>query len=353
MRIRNTNAKHILDARFNNSRERIVGHDGNINAGSRQELMSRLVEIANMVQAGEIQSAETASQEETAAARRQAMVEAYHDDAQWAELGSALAAEIDTRVEREGFMRTVFERAEVAQGAVPRFRIREPNVRAVLARGPIQVYPQIVRDKYITADEFNVVANPRVEEIELNQGSANLLEDKYFEGQEAILVQEDKTVVSLLDSSVGVYNDVAYFTTLSPSIVQTAKYNIERWRLPSAHMLLALDLMNDMIAGNDFSTYFDPVSKYEIVMTGRIGRIFGMEIITDGFREPTLQVLEAGSMYVLSNPNLTGGYTDRGPVNSRPVDMHDNHVPARGWSMWEIISMVLANGKAVSKAQRS
>lgn len=347
-----SNKTHILEARFRGSNERIVGSDGNINAGSNKEIMARLLEIASMVKEGEIASGDEMSAKETAAQQREAIRSAYYDDAEWAELGSAIGAEINTRIEREGFLRTLFDSYDVAQGSVPRYRVREPNVRAVLSRGPVQVYPQFVRDKYITADEWYVVAQPRVEEIDLNQGSSNLLEDKYFEGMEAILIQEDRTAIALFDGTVGIYNDVTYFSTLTPSIIQLTKYNVERWRLPAAAMLLSIDLMNDIIAGNDFSTFFNPVTNYELVMTGRIGNLFGMQIITDGFREPTLQVLEQGSMYVVTSPNMLGGYTDRGPVNARPVDMHDQFVPARGWSLWEIISMTLANARGVAKAQR-
>lgn len=347
-----SNKTHILEARFRGSNERIVGQNGEINAGSTKEVLQKLLEIASMVKDGEIASGDEMNAQETAAEQREAIREAYYDDAQWAELGSAIGAEINTRVEREGLMRTLFDNYEVAMGAVPRYRVREPNVRAVLSRGPVQVYPQFVRDKYITADEWYVVSQPRVEEIDLNQGSSNLLEDKYFEGMEAILVQEDKTVIKLFDATVGIANDVTYFSTLSPSIIQLVKHNVERWRLPAAAMLLSIDLMNDIIAGNDFSTFFNPVTNYELVMTGRIGNLFGMQILTDGFREPTLQVMDQGSMYVVTSPNMLGGYTDRGPVNARPVDMHDMFVPARGWSLWEIISMTLANAKGVAKAQR-
>jgi hypothetical protein len=192
-----------------------------------------------------------------------------------------------------------------------------------------------------------------VEEIDLAQGSADILEDKFFEGLEAILVKEDAVLKSMLDTSVGSYNEPVYFAgQFTPAVLSALKSSIERWRLPVSTMLFDVGLLNDLLVGTDFSTYFDPITKYELVMTGRIGRLFGMDMITDGYREPSLQVLDRGEVYLTSTPEMLGGYTDRGPVNSRPVDMGDIIIPARGWAMNEIISLIVANGRAVAKAKK-
>lgn len=355
MRISGRN--HITEARFSNSRERIVGANSEINAGSKTELLHRLNELAHMIAAGDVAGSgahETASAHEIAAENRR-MVETafYSQDSAWAELGSSLAAEITTRVEREGFMRTLLERVPVNQGSVPRIRVREPNVRAVRSRGVTEVWPQFVRDKYVTTDEFYITANPFVEKIELDQGSADILEDKYFEGLEAILVQEDRTVRNMMDRSVGLYNDITFFAgQLTPAVLRAAKTQVERFRLPSVNFLFSIDLLNDLTTGTDFSSYFEPISKYEIIMTGRIGRILGLDLITDGYREPTLQVLQQGEFYITTSSNMLGGYTDRGPVDSRPVDLTDRRVPARGWAMNETLSILIANAKGVQKGKR-
>jgi hypothetical protein len=224
-------------------------------------------------------------------------------------------------------------------------------VRAVVARGIAQNWPQFVRDRYMTTEEFTISANVRVEELDLHQGSADILEDKFFEAQEAISVNEDRVVRNLFDASVGIYNNVTYFSgAFTPTLFQGLRFNVSRWRLPVANLVFAMDILSDFLVGNDFSTWFDPISKYELVQSGNIGSILGTNLITDGFREPTLAVLQAGEVYTCSNPEFTGAYTDRGPVQSNPVDSYADGVPARGWYMYEHISAVLANAKSVSKA---
>lgn len=348
--------KHALDTSFKGSKEKMFGNNGELNANDKVEALRKLAELASMINTGEVAGLgdNDSDRRETAAERRAAVETAYRsDDSSWAELGASLAGEINTRVEREGFMRTLLARYEVAQGSIPRIRVRTPNVRAVLTRGPTQIWPQFVRDKYVNTDEFYVSAHPMVEEIDLAQGSSDILEDKFFEGLEAILVKEDATLKAMMDATAGSYNEIVYFAgQFTPAVLSALKSNIERWRLPAMNMLFDVSLLNDILVGTDFSTYFDPITKYELISTGRIGRLFGTEMITDGYREPSLQVLDRGEIYITSTPEMTGGYTDRGPVNSRPHDMNDQIVPARGWAMNEMISMLLANGRAIAKAKR-
>ena len=101
-----SNAKHITEQRFRGSNERVVGQDGNINGGSIQEIMSRFAEMASMIAEGEMFTDVSHGDLDTRS-NSQILEEAYHDDAQWAELGSGLAASLQERLLREGFMRTL------------------------------------------------------------------------------------------------------------------------------------------------------------------------------------------------------------------------------------------------------
>ena len=356
--MRNRSFLPVSQARFANSKEAMLSSDGHLNAGSNKELLSRLVEIAQMISNGELAPTEQVAEHnirEIAAARSSALREAYHDKdpSTWAELGAAISNDISLRTEREGFMRNVLSRGTVEEGSIPRIRVKQHNVKAFVSRGPVQVFPQFLRDAYLNMDEFYITSQPRVEEISLRQGTSDILEDKYFEAQEAIWAKEDTTLTKMLRMADGVYNPVTYFTgQLTPATIQTVKYNVERWRIPLQAMIMSMDLLNDLTTGNTFGTWFDPISKWEIVQTGRIGTILGLNILTDGFREPGLRVIEDGELLVLGTPEFLGGYTDRGPVESRAVDHFDDWIPARGWSMWEIISMAVANAKAVARAKR-
>jgi len=355
MRI-NKHPTPVLESRFRGSNDMIVGRNGEINAGSKQELMNRLIEIAGMIQDGEVFDDDGRRHDRSAlrAERASAIREAIHDSKEWAELGSAIAADIDVRLEREGFMRTVFFRGDVQEGSVPRVRIKERHVTAVRSRGVGMIYPQYVRDTYLFAEEFYVTATPRVELIEIHQGNSDVLEEKYFQGLEQIFVQEDKHVTGMMRTADGIYNDVTYFNgTWSQTNLVAVKENVDRWRIPATTCIAAIDLINDAIGGSNFSQWFDPVTKWEIIKTGRIGNLLGMSIITDGYRDRNLQVLERGEFFVCGSPEFLGAYTDRGPVNATPIDEYEKFVPARGWSLNEVISATLGNAKAVARGKRN
>jgi hypothetical protein len=116
---------------------------------------------------------------------------------------------------------------------------------------------------------------------------------------------------------------------------------------------MAADFWNDIIANQQFSGWFDPLSKYEIVTTGVLGQMLGLTFITDGFRHKQLKVLNTGELYLVGDPLMHGGYTDRGPVQSNEVSEYPNGQPARGWYMFEDLSMVIANARSVIKAKRA
>lgn len=350
---RNRNAVPAQFARFRGSNDQIVGQDGHINAGSTKELMSRLVEIANMVQSGDISMSGIEVANDSGKSKDVILREAYDNPGDWSELGAAISGEITSRIEREGFMRQVLERYDIGANSIPRIRVHVPNVRAIASRGVTQIWPQFVRDRYMTAEEFYITANPRVEKLEIYQGSPNILEDKFFEGLEAIMVTEDIILKKQADLATALYNDPVYYAgETTPLVIAQVMQKVSSNRLPIGSIIMGTNIMLDFLVGSAFSTYMDPVSKFEIIQTGRIGQWYGADVITDGFREPTLAVLDPGEFYVFAQPKYVGGYTDRGPVESTPQDMTGMHVPARGWTLEEIVSITIANAKAVAKGKK-
>ncbi|QXV74108.1 hypothetical protein [Rhizobium phage RHEph12] len=338
---------HISERKFNGSNDRVIGQDGNINAGSRQELMVRLAEIATMINDNQVD----VSAEEDTRSSRAILEEAYADPVAWAELGSGLAGEVQERLLRDGFMRQILQRGEVEEGNTPRIRVRTPNVTAIVSRGIATHWPKYVGDKLIQVDEYVVNATPEVDIVEMHQSSGDILEDKYYEALEGIFAAEDRLLVNMLRQTVGIYNAPTYYTgSFTHVILQTIRQGVTDWLLPAQTLLIGNTILSDMLVGNEFSTWFDPISKWEIVRTGNIGSILGMSIITDGYREPVFKVLQPTEAFVLSSPQQNGVYTDRGPVISTPIDGQAKGTNTKGWNLMEIISVTFANAKACAYA---
>lgn len=342
----------ISEARFNGSNERIAGADGHINAGSNKEFAARMIEVLNSVANGEIASAaEVASVEDKMASLKDAFNNP--DISDWAEIGSDLSASIMERGEREGFMRSILAKGVIANG-VPRIRVHNKNVQAVVVRGPAQSYPQIIRNSYHNPEEFSVAARPRVTKREMDQGSPTILDDIYYEGLESIYVKEDRILIGAARRAIGIYNDgISYTGSLTPAIFNTTRRSVSDWTIPVGTVLMAGDLVDDFASSDFISLMQFTPHQAEYVASGKLGNLLGSELMTDKTRHPNLKVLNAGEMFVFGSPEMTGAYTDRGPVQSRPTDEFDNNMITRGWDMWEDISITLANAKAVGYAKKS
>ena len=81
--------------------------------------------------------------------------------------------------------------------------------------------------------------------------------------------------------------------------------------------------------------------------------ILGVNIVTDGFREPHLKVLNRGEVYILGQPGELGGITSRGDLITEPTRGYNHAEPWRGWFMSRLRSMVVANSRAVVRGQRA
>jgi hypothetical protein len=336
------------------SKERMVGRDGDINANSKIDLMRQ---IAHLMEASE-QGLINDKVEEVAASNKEKfelLSAAYEDKngGRWAELGAYIAGELSDSADREGFFRRVLKQEEVSQGNVPRMRVRRKNATAVVAGGPGMVLPQFARDQYYYPPEFTISANIRVEHREMNQGTGDIMEDKYVEAQESIMVMEDRTYILMLQALLGMANPTQSLVGgLTPANFAYMRDLITRWNIPVNTVLMASNFWNDIVAGTAFASQMDPVSKYEIQTTGYLGSLLGLDLVTDAYRNPQLKVLQQGEMYMVGAMDNHGAYTSRGPVQSIEVNNYDKGEPARGWYLFEELSMCTFNPRSVVRGLR-
>lgn len=334
--------------------ERVVGNDGHINASNNRDLMVQIAALLDAREQGEIND----HQEVTASVKQkhEALAAAFHDknSTKWEEIGAFLAGELTEGADREGFMRRLLMQAEVTQGGLPRIRSRKRGVTAVVAANNGGIYPQFARDSYYYPPEFTIATNVRIEHRELNQGTGDILEEKFIESQEAIMVAEDRMWKKMVNKITGVANPVqALVGGLTPANFVYMRELITDWNNSVSKVVMAGNLWSDIVANAAFGAWFDPVSKYEIVNTGYLGNLLGLELITDGYRHPSLKVLEPGEIYMVAAPETHGAYTSRGPVQSIEAGPNpDTGSLARGWFMYEELSMLIFNPRSVVRGVR-
>lgn len=351
-------ATHIATASVEGSR--LFNAQGELNATSKKDALERV--LAAIMGLGDGQfltdDQELASQKvATPAEKRELLLAAYHanDGQAWAELGANIAGRLTETNNRDGFARRFMIRGDLVIGNRPRFEVDVKNVTAVKAIGTGQTAQVYVRDKYIEVDEIQFVANPFILENDLNQGSGDLLDKAYLNGLEQIQRQEDILFRQQLLDSAGALNanSQIYLTGAFSALYLTEMHEtLGSWGLTAATLLMTTDILSDIIGQSGFTDWFDPVSKYEMIQTGKIASVLGMDIVTDGYRHKRMRVLQKGEVFAMAAPEQLGGYTDRGPVTSVPTGPQHTGTIGKGWMMHESYSSVLANAAAVVSARR-
>lgn len=344
------------DLRFNGSEERAFGANLELNASDRKDLLvqiSRFMEAASASSGGVMTEETAAKKEEARKARREVLIAAFNNPEDHREVGAVIARDIYQAADREGFMRRFLAKADLDQGMEPRAWMRNKDVVAVVATSPVRVERQIIRDKKFYPPEVTLTARLFIGQREINQNTSDLLDEKFQEGLEAMMVAEDRILYNMLNATIGVANTATTFgSTMNPLNLAQLRNKVTSWRIPAAAWLIANDLWNDVIGDSSFSALIDPASKFELLNTGVLGRMLGMEIVSDGFRHPQHRVLSQGEQYILGNPENLGQYTDRGGIDSLPLDGATEGVAGRGWMLNSYVSVLVANARAVAKGTR-
>lgn len=340
--------------KFKNSNEYAVGRNGEINASSKKDLMNRQLAFLQAASNGElIDNSVYASREDMVKTDRELVNAAFNDPVAHRVLGEKMADNLYMTANRQGFARKYLTKLTVEQGAIPRFPVRTKNVTAVWSTSPTKIQPQITRDKWFTPPELQIVARPFIPMNDINQSAGDVLQEKYVEATESIMVAEDRLWYNAVSSIVGIDNPQSIISgSLTPSTFAQVIVNITQWGLKAPHVLMATDLYADIIGNSDFYTAIDPVARHELLLTGELGVLYGCTITSDAYRHPEHKVLNAGEFFVISDALNHGAFSDRGGLQSQPIDISIEKLPGRGWVMYESISLTVANSRSVAKGYR-
>lgn len=340
--------------RFEGSNLRAIGAGGEINANNKRELVSKQLAFLAAASRGDVVTAGQATQiEAQTKVNRELIKAAFNDATAHRVLGERMADSLYITANRQGFMRKYLAKVQVDQGTVPRFPLRTKNVTAVWSTSPTRIDSQITRDKWYTPPELSIVTRPFVTQNELNQSAGDVLQEKYVEATEAIMVSEDRLWYNQVNQLVGIDNNLSIISgQLTPFTLMQVATNVTRWGLKAPHILIASDLYQDIIGNSEFYNAIDPVARHELLLTGELAVMYGMTITSDAYRHPEHKVLNQGEFFVISESLNHGAYSDRGGLNSAPTDIVNEKIPGKGWVIHEEIAISVANSRSVAKGIR-
>jgi len=326
--------------------DRFVGNNGELNASSKKDLFAQQQRFLQASAQGNMLQIDSTTSRELVQA-------AFNDKEAHRVLGEKISDALYITANRQGFMRKYLAKVDVQQGSIPRFPLRNKNVTAVWSTSPTKVESQITRDKWFTPPELSVVARPFIPQVELNQSSGDVLQEKYIEAVEATMVAEDRLWYNQVQSIVGVDNNLTIISgQLTPYSLMTVASQVTRWGLKAAHLLMASDMWQDVVGNSDFYSAIDPVARHELLLTGELGVMYGMTITSDAFRHPEHKVIGQGEFYVISDALNHGAYSDRGGLQSIPTDIVAEKIPGKGFVIHESLAVSVANSRSIAKGVR-
>lgn len=337
------------------SNEALIGNNGEINASSKKDLMAGIAQLIEAASKGEVREA-TAADEMSPAEKKEYLATAaaagIHSD-EWMTLGSTIAAEVKETLGREGFARKFMQFRQMSNGEVLKVRLRKRDTLAWVSTTNPNTVNSIARAPYAEPGMFSLTANINIEQIEIAQDTGDLLDERYSDGLEAMLVGEDKVFLKLADNAATCLNSPFYFSDFTPTTMQTMKTEIaSNGGIPVTSMLISFDIWNDIVAQPEFTAWYSEIAKHELVMEGNLGQLAGMNIITDGYRIPTLRVLKQGSVYMFGSPETLGVIGQWGDMSVKSVDKANDGRAVVGWFMSSIEAMTIGNARAVVRGNR-
>lgn len=342
-------------------RESAFGSNGEFNASSKQDLIDRIDQMVTAYASGEAVQGfgNPENQEQTyheAQMQRAAdLVEAYNDPSgkKMKVMGDTIVEELVEVGRREGFTRSTLGVQSVPQGQDGKVRIKYKQSIAVVATSATTVKPVKFREKYVRPPIYYVNANLLIEDIEVRLSPVGVMEEMFEDGLESTMVAEDRLTLKFWEALNNIYHAPVGITgSLTPEIWATLKEAIEAFGIPASTAVMAYSFWKDISGGTVFSNYFDPVSKYQLVLEGRLGSLMGVNIITDAFREPKLRVLPDDTLYVLGPPNTVGVITQHQELTPYQVDLRNQGQPIQGWFLEQIQGTTSQNPRSVIKAFR-
>lgn len=325
---------------------------GEFNAYDKAQLIHAITQAMQSVSSGQVVQKREVPKI-SAQEKNDILAHALSSDANWQSLAADMAIRIEEQRNREGLLRLLALPHNVVQGQLPRINVQIWDAVSVIATGPTSVDYQMIRNKAFFPNEFEIITSVGAERLEIEQIGGDILDRLYNQAVDATMVAEDRVLKRSLDAAVGQKNPIQYISgQLTPQSLASVRQGVTDWNLPAQTCVMSNSYWTDIIGNNDFASFLDPVTKYDLAFNGVLGTLVGMALITDGFKQPNQKVLEPGDLYVVTTPEHLAGYSDRGGIRSEPANGINNGATWRGWNLSEALAFVLANPRGVSKGKK-
>jgi hypothetical protein len=329
--------------------ERMYDSQGEMNAWDKKDALNQAAYLLNHVArqsplAKMQRQASVAEKDE----RRKILAAAINDPTGegFALVGQELALPIKAIIDYEGFIRKILRVRTLAQGEL--FRIaKDVRATAYVVGQDGQSIESRAYGTYILPDESLITSFPEVALQELYQINFDVLDRMQDTARQEIELEEDKRGIRMLDRMSQNINSVSTFSTMSLSVLENLRFQVERHRLIVDKFLINRQELSDIQI--NMSGSVDPVTQREWNLAGYVGRWLGAHILTaagTGVEE----VIQAGTLYAVTAPEYIGEMGIRIELFSEPYNLLPLRQAAKGFAFIEQVGFGGPNSRAVAKA---
>lgn len=345
----------LIDLKLPGQGMQALSSNGELNASDVKDLLAQTGKLMQALASGQIQQAapEGNFMSLSTSEKRDILVSASSDADLWAALGANISQDVREQASRQGFIRNLAVINNLKQGEAQRIPYPRHMSKAIIATGPTSVAYQLIRDRYFTPPEFELKTSVRVSKLDLGQATHDLLDHAYNDAVEGMITAADRVWKRAADKTVGLSNTLTAFAgALTPAVLSRAATKIRDWNLPVSRAVIANSFWEDIQSESAWATTLTPVAQYELLLTGKVGTIFGLDIWTDGFRPDNQRVLNRGEAYIVADSEYHGILGSRGGIESTPTDGANQGETTKGWLLSEVMSFYIPNEKSVVKLQK-
>lgn len=256
-------------------------------------------------------------------------------------LGAQMAIPIRSQLDYQGMARRFFEIDVLAQGQIARYdKDIDGFATTVAKRGEIIDF--IVEGEYIEPKTWEIFSPSGIRLSEIQQRRFNVLDRMQEKIRIHTQLEEDTQFLALTAATV------AANVANNPVVISTIGVNKDFLNQLAAtvqtHDLPAYAFLMNMASYSHIRSWaredVDPVTQREIMQTGLMASIWGIDIIVS-------RLVPAGVVYCFSEPRFTGVL----PIRTDLILMPDDE-PKRAliaYVGYEEIGMVLVNANSVAE----
>lgn len=323
------------------SADSMFNHAGQINADSTKSLMEALGRVT--ATKSRVAFVDPAKKAEDTAYLKAAFTNPGSGELE--KVGNAVSNAIMDTMRRHNFTRrTLVE--DTPDGLIPIIRVSAMDVQAQVVVDTETVTSQDIRGRFFQPPEFEIATAIVLTNKEVAQIGPEFLDEKFNDGLVAIWTTEDRLTRQMFLNTQGIYNTPFGFSQFTPSVLAAMKTRLESWGLTATTLLISYDIWNDIIANSDWQDFYSPLEKHELAVEGRLGKLMGLDIITDGYIYDNLRVLQPGEVFVLGAPNQVGKVLQRRPLEAFATDHRVIHKSTRGWFLEQQQAQAVVGARA-------